>query len=768
MEHKLVTEERGRSPERGAAREEYDYERYRAVIERSGTFESAPGAVNLLGIRGYSDGRAVPNVPDEYNDTIAAIWRDPEGRRRVREFRATVDPGQDYTDQPMNAGGCAHLIDGQYVYRLGEHKGRPALVQAGPVNVWRDADRDHGRDGGEGAVVVRRGINIHSGGSGSRVGRWSAGCQVVHAGVDGGEWAAFLEIVRAHTGRTIRYTLVDRAMLGLEPAEVPAAEPGPASEDGPAAGRPTLRVGNRGTEVRELQLELRDEGHDPGPVDGIFGRKTERAVIAFQRARRLHADGIVGPETWTALVGGEKSLATGTGTRRALLVALNDYGDPRNNLPSCVADAQAFRAYLERQGFRGDDVRVLLDGDATVEAMHAELDWLFDGLTEDDRAVLYYSGHGYQTPIDDVLTEVLVLRDGFLLDDELSSRTQDIPDGVFTAVLDSCFSGGMDKIVFASASGAADFAAPKRWANAPANGKAAASEPTGYRRFGAQKSAGDEAGDPPLKGLMLAACSENETASASNARTRGLSAFTFALLEAVEEHGLEATSSTLMASVRSTLSEHGFRQTPTLFEASGPFRLAERSFVTLRADAGTADSTSSDDDVWTRLRALLGTPTMENEMDTEIYDDEAAEKILPFLAAIAPIALQLAGNAIRSGSNRGGRHKDFALGGPDFASWPVVGPTEDDEDDEEVAELEAHDKDFSQLVQAAMVRLGPVVLDGLSHLARNTGKRKPRRRPRRSPIRKAFSEDDIDEKAFRIALQMAMPLLRGSLRVHAS
>ncbi|MGH8432727.1 MAG: peptidoglycan-binding domain-containing protein [Solimonas sp.] len=61
---------------------------------------------------------------------------------------------------------------------------------------------------------------------------------------------------------------------------------------------PLLKQGSKDPAVRDLQEALKALGHDPGPIDGIFGGRTESAVKAFQRLREIPVDGIVGRVTW--------------------------------------------------------------------------------------------------------------------------------------------------------------------------------------------------------------------------------------------------------------------------------------------------------------------------------------------------------------------------------------------------------------------------------------------------------------------------------------
>lgn len=63
-----------------------------------------------------------------------------------------------------------------------------------------------------------------------------------------------------------------------------------------ALAQRTLKQGDRGSEVRELQERLQERGFSV-PATGNFGSQTRNAVIRFQQANRLTPDGIVGRGT---------------------------------------------------------------------------------------------------------------------------------------------------------------------------------------------------------------------------------------------------------------------------------------------------------------------------------------------------------------------------------------------------------------------------------------------------------------------------------------
>lgn len=64
---------------------------------------------------------------------------------------------------------------------------------------------------------------------------------------------------------------------------------------GGTAPSQVISLGDRGQEVRNLQKALGLS------IDGIFGKGTRAAVVAFQKSKGLPADGAVGAQTWAAL-----------------------------------------------------------------------------------------------------------------------------------------------------------------------------------------------------------------------------------------------------------------------------------------------------------------------------------------------------------------------------------------------------------------------------------------------------------------------------------
>lgn len=63
----------------------------------------------------------------------------------------------------------------------------------------------------------------------------------------------------------------------------------------------TLRFGDKGLFVQYLQTALLRAGEEPGEPDGIFGRRTERALIRLQERYGVRSDGVADRLTWAAL-----------------------------------------------------------------------------------------------------------------------------------------------------------------------------------------------------------------------------------------------------------------------------------------------------------------------------------------------------------------------------------------------------------------------------------------------------------------------------------
>ena len=70
-----------------------------------------------------------------------------------------------------------------------------------------------------------------------------------------------------------------------------------------STGYVTLREGDKSDAVEKLQRTLKNLGFYTGSVDGSYGAGTKAAVEAYQKANKLRADGVAGPQTQRALYG---------------------------------------------------------------------------------------------------------------------------------------------------------------------------------------------------------------------------------------------------------------------------------------------------------------------------------------------------------------------------------------------------------------------------------------------------------------------------------
>jgi hypothetical protein len=140
--------------------------------------------------------------------------------------------------------------------------------------------------------------------------------------------------------------------------------------------------------------------------------------------------------------------------KKALLVGINRYPDPGNELKGCVNDVRQMADTLKgRYGFPGDgNLRILTDARATTKAILDGLAWLTAGASPGDSLVFHYSGHGSQVPdrngdettdrLDEILCPYDLDWDHPLTDDDLAAACADVPQGaLLTVILDCCHSG---------------------------------------------------------------------------------------------------------------------------------------------------------------------------------------------------------------------------------------------------------------------------------------------------------------------------------------
>lgn len=120
-----------------------------------------------------------------YFDDSINVYYQKETQWVHEQYVASTYPGSPSLLKPVNSKGAAILVPGQYSYKKSKHKNKyDALVQDGPVTVYRDNNKDliYNFDNKETGFF---GINIHRASFGAKVvGPDSYGCQIIREGFD--------------------------------------------------------------------------------------------------------------------------------------------------------------------------------------------------------------------------------------------------------------------------------------------------------------------------------------------------------------------------------------------------------------------------------------------------------------------------------------------------------------------------------------------------------------------------------------------------------
>ena len=180
------------------------------------------------------------------------------------------------------------------------------------------------------------------------------------------------------TGGTIVFDQDTPAPGAENTIQTVTGSPSPAVPTTPAPITPTptpksMRLGFQGDAVRTVQRKLRELGYYTGSIDGDFGKETEKAVKAFQKANGLSADGKVGEQTLKKLNDkNAKTAKQANATKKPNATAK----------PKATATPNLQRDYYLKLGVTGSKVE-------TLQRRLIELGWLsgkvngkFDEATE--------------------------------------------------------------------------------------------------------------------------------------------------------------------------------------------------------------------------------------------------------------------------------------------------------------------------------------------------------------------------------------------------
>lgn len=138
---------------------------------------------------------------------------------------------------------------------------------------------------------------------------------------------------------------------------------------------------------------------------------------------------------------------------KALIIGVGKYQLPNANLKGIDLDVGMASDMAVYMGIAPQNIHVVMDENATLANVKAQMQWLAKDVGPKDRVFFYFSGHGTQVPDRnsdeaDGLDEAMVLHDidgksynGLYIDDDFGVALKQIPSQNIVVMVDACHSG---------------------------------------------------------------------------------------------------------------------------------------------------------------------------------------------------------------------------------------------------------------------------------------------------------------------------------------
>ena len=256
---------------------------------------------------------------------------------------------------------------------------------------------------------------------------------------------------------------------------------------------------------------------------------------------------------------------------KALLVGINAYPNPNNNLRGCINDIVDMEYFIASQNkvYLKENIKTLTDKSATKQGILDHLNWLLMGASAGDQLLFHYSGHGAQLPSNghtfekDGLDEIICPYDfsdadstkTAISDKEFAKIFTTIPKGVhFVWISDSCHSEDLSR-------------------------KQHFAPDTRFRRFNhapqqnVTTPAASLSAEPiPLHGALLSGCASHQLSADADINNRFNGAFTHYLIKNLSQYGQDASMQDIVKYVNIDLMANDYDQNP---QSEGLLRTAK-------------------------------------------------------------------------------------------------------------------------------------------------------------------------------------------------